>query len=125
MAEHPQTPAEKTPATGVQPERREDTRIPFREQIPQPSLRYRSAIGKWLSGGESVDDHAPGAVATHPWWKVIWLTGVDYFSTLGYQPGIALLAAGAGGAVATGVLVLRTLFGALPGYAEGAGGSGG
>ncbi len=113
------SPAAENP--GSRSERRAPNRIPFRERLPQPTLEYRSVIGRWLARGETLDDHTGAEIPTHPWWKVIWLTGVDYFSTLGYQPGIALLAAGAVAPLATLILVVVTLFGALPVYFQVAG----
>jgi hypothetical protein len=106
---------------GITREARRPQRIPFREQPPEAAHeahQYRSVIGRWCARGEPLEDHKGATVGTHPWWKVIWLTGVDYFSTLGYQPGIALLAAGAVAPIATVILIVVTLFGALPVYAQ-------
>ncbi|MCC6811493.1 MAG: hypothetical protein IT381_28950 [Deltaproteobacteria bacterium] len=87
---------------------------------PLKELRRReptTALGKWLYAGHQIDE-ADKHTYTSKWYWVLWLSGVDYFSTLGYQPGIALIAAGALSPIATAILVVVTLFGALPVYAE-------
>jgi amino acid transporter len=77
-------------------------------------------LARWLLRHRVEEVEGPEAQETatdqHPWWQVMCLTGVDYFSTLSYLPGIAAVAAGALSPLATLLIVLLTLLGMLPVY---------
>jgi len=97
----------------VNPSADDEERVPSPSFVPKPPGPLR----RFLMPPTHTTAHAHSH-RTYPWYNVLWLTGVDYFSSLGYAPGIAFVAAGALAPPATLILVLVTLAGALPVYNE-------
>src|SRR5262245_3129162 len=91
--------------------------MPVRPGLPVPSVAAEGTASPDASLGHALPNTTPSKQDGEYYWLwVVCLLGLDYFSTLAYQPTVTFQVAGRLGPIATALVVLVLLVGVLPVY---------